>query len=61
MKEFVAPKSNNIAVGIELIRNIPIAMPESSAVASALIWLTLAILNLKGKWPQLFPIINFGV
>jgi hypothetical protein len=61
MNECVAPESNNIVAGTELIRSIPIAMPEPSAVASTLIWLTLAILNLKGKWPQLFPIIDFDV
>jgi hypothetical protein len=45
MNEFVAPESNNIAARTKLIRNIPIAMSEPSMVASALIWLTLAILN----------------
>jgi hypothetical protein len=37
MNECVAPESNNIAAGTEFIRNIPIAMSEPSAVASALI------------------------
>jgi hypothetical protein len=42
MNECVAPESNNIVIGTELIKNIPIAI---SAVASTLTWLTLAILN----------------
>jgi hypothetical protein len=45
MNECVALESNNIAVGRELIRNVPIAMSEPLATTSALTWLTLAILN----------------
>ena len=45
MDECEALESNSIDDRIELIRNIPIAMLEPSVVASALIWLTLAILN----------------
>jgi hypothetical protein len=45
MNECVALESNNIAAGTKLIRNVPIAMSAPSAAASALIWLTLAILN----------------
>jgi hypothetical protein len=45
MNECEAPESNSIDAEIELIRNVPITMSEPSAVASALIWLTLAILN----------------
>jgi hypothetical protein len=53
MNECEALESNNIDAGIELIRNVPIAMLEPSVVASALIWLTLVILNpqlLVGVW-----------
>jgi hypothetical protein len=45
MNECVAPESNNIVAGTELIKNVPIAISVASAVASALTWLTLAILN----------------
>jgi hypothetical protein len=45
MNECEAPESNIIDVRIELIRNIPITMSEPSAIASALIWLILAISN----------------
>jgi hypothetical protein len=45
MNECVDPESNNIAVGTKLIMNVPIAISEPSAVASTLIWLTLAIPN----------------
>jgi hypothetical protein len=45
MNECVAPESNNIAARIELIKNVPIAILVLVAVASALTWLTLAILN----------------
>jgi hypothetical protein len=45
MNECVAPESNNIAARTELIKNVPIAMLAPLVVASALIWLTLAILN----------------
>jgi hypothetical protein len=37
MNECIAPESNNIATGTELIKNVPIAMSAPSAVASALI------------------------
>jgi hypothetical protein len=37
MNECIAPESNNIAAGTELIKNIPIAMSAPSVVASALI------------------------
>jgi hypothetical protein len=46
MNECVAPESNSIDAGTELIKNVPIAISAPSAVASALTWLTLAILNL---------------
>jgi hypothetical protein len=45
MNKCVAPESNNIAAGTELIKNVPIAISAPSVVASALIWLTLAILH----------------
>jgi hypothetical protein len=45
MNDCVAPESNNIAAGTELIRSVLIAMSDPSAVPSSLIWLTLAILN----------------
>jgi hypothetical protein len=45
MNECEALESDSIDVEIELIRNVPIAMSKPLAVASALIWLTLAILN----------------
>jgi hypothetical protein len=45
MNECVAPESNNIAAVTELIKNVLISMSAPSAIALALIWLTLAILN----------------
>jgi hypothetical protein len=45
MNECIALELNNIVVGTKLIRNVPIAISEPSAIASTLIWLTLAILN----------------
>jgi hypothetical protein len=37
MNECETPESNSTDAGIELIRNVPIAMSESLAVASTLI------------------------
>jgi hypothetical protein len=37
MNECEAPKSNNIDEGTELIRYVPMAMSETSAVTSTLI------------------------
>jgi hypothetical protein len=37
MNECVAPESNNIAAGIKLIKNVPVAMSTPSAVALAIL------------------------